>query len=112
MARRSGERRHGHRSWAVDLPNGQPWQRAMLNVPGLTIVVRDAGDGPQAMMLVASPEVAYDQAVLKAELALALRSRVDRARFLREADEAASRALAAEAGRWRWEPGVPPPPAL
>ena len=32
----------------------------MLNVPGLTIAVRDAGDGPQALMLAASPEIAYD----------------------------------------------------
>ena len=32
----------------------------MLNVPGLTIAVRDAGDGPQAMMLAASPQVDYD----------------------------------------------------
>lgn len=39
----------------------------MLNVPGLTIVVRDAGDGPQAMMLVASPEVDYDYRDLQAQ---------------------------------------------
>jgi 2-polyprenyl-6-methoxyphenol hydroxylase-like FAD-dependent oxidoreductase len=32
----------------------------MLNIPGLTIAVRDAGDGPQAMMLAASAELAYD----------------------------------------------------
>jgi len=44
----------------VDLPTDRPWQRAMLNIPGLTIAVRDAGDGQQAMMLAASPEIDYD----------------------------------------------------
>jgi 2-polyprenyl-6-methoxyphenol hydroxylase-like FAD-dependent oxidoreductase len=44
----------------VDLPAGRDWQRGMLNVPGLTIAVRDAGDGPQALMLAASPEIDYD----------------------------------------------------
>jgi 2-polyprenyl-6-methoxyphenol hydroxylase-like FAD-dependent oxidoreductase len=39
----------------------------MLNVPGLTVVVRDAGDGPQAMMLAASPEVDYDYRDLQAQ---------------------------------------------
>lgn len=32
----------------------------MLNIPGLTIAVRDAGDGPQGMMLAASSELDYD----------------------------------------------------
>ena len=32
----------------------------MLNIPGLTIAVRDAGDGPQGMLLAASPELDYD----------------------------------------------------
>ncbi len=53
-------RHFGYYVALVDLPNDQPWQRAMLNIPGLTIAVRDAGDGPQAMMLAASPELAYD----------------------------------------------------
>lgn len=53
-------RHFGHYVALVDLPTDRDWQRAMLNVPGLTIVVRDAGDGPQAMMLAASPEIDYD----------------------------------------------------
>ena len=32
----------------------------MLSVPGLAIAVRDAGDGPQGMMLAASAELDYD----------------------------------------------------
>ena len=32
----------------------------MLSVPGLMIAVREAGDGPQGMMLAASAEVDYD----------------------------------------------------
>jgi 2-polyprenyl-6-methoxyphenol hydroxylase-like FAD-dependent oxidoreductase len=36
-------------------------------VPGLTVVVRDAGDGPQAMMLAASAEVDYDYRDLQAQ---------------------------------------------
>lgn len=44
----------------VDLPAHREWECAMLNVPGLTLAVRDAGDGPQAMMLAASPELDYD----------------------------------------------------
>jgi 2-polyprenyl-6-methoxyphenol hydroxylase-like FAD-dependent oxidoreductase len=39
----------------------------MLNVPGLTVVVRDAGDGPQAMMLAASAEMDYDYRDLQAQ---------------------------------------------
>ncbi|MDI3384560.1 FAD-dependent monooxygenase [Xenophilus aerolatus] len=53
-------RHFGHYVALVDLPNGRDWQRAMLNVPGLTVAVRDAGDGPQAMMLAASPPIDYD----------------------------------------------------
>lgn len=53
-------RHFGHYVALVDLPTDREWQRAMLNVPGLTIIVRDAGDGPQGMMLAASPEIDYD----------------------------------------------------
>jgi 2-polyprenyl-6-methoxyphenol hydroxylase-like FAD-dependent oxidoreductase len=52
-------RHFGYYVALVDLPDGK-WDRAMLNIPGLTIAVRDAGDGPQAMMLAASPQVDYD----------------------------------------------------
>ncbi|MBS0452770.1 MAG: FAD-dependent monooxygenase [Proteobacteria bacterium] len=60
-------RHFGHYVALVDLPSGRQWQRGMLNVPGLTIAVRDAGDGPQGMMLVASPEVDYDYRDLDAQ---------------------------------------------
>lgn len=53
-------RHFGHYVALVDLPNGQEWQRAMLNVPGLSVAVRDAGDGPQALVLAASPAIDYD----------------------------------------------------
>lgn len=53
-------RHFGHYVALVDLPGNRDWQRAMLNVPGLTVAVRDAGDGPQAMMLAASPAIDYD----------------------------------------------------
>jgi 2-polyprenyl-6-methoxyphenol hydroxylase-like FAD-dependent oxidoreductase len=53
-------RHFGYYVALVDLPSDRKWERAMLNVPGLTVAVRDAGDGPQAMMLAASPEIAYD----------------------------------------------------
>lgn len=53
-------RHFGYYVALVDLPGEREWQRAMLNIPGLTIAVRDAGDGPQAMMLAASPELDYD----------------------------------------------------
>lgn len=53
-------RHFGYYVALVDLPATRDWQRAMLNVPGLTLVVRDAGDGPQAMMLAASPELEHD----------------------------------------------------
>lgn len=54
----------------VDLPTDREWQRAMLNIPGLTIAVRDAGDGPQAMMLAASPEIDYDYRDVPAQRAM------------------------------------------
>ena len=60
-------RHFGYYVALVDLPNDRDWQRAMLNVPGLTVVVRDAGDGPQAMMLAASAEVDYDYRDLQAQ---------------------------------------------
>lgn len=60
-------RHFGYYVALVDLPAGREWQRGMLNVPGLTIAVRDAGDGPQAMMLAASPEVDYDYRDLAAQ---------------------------------------------
>ena len=44
----------------VDLPVDREWRRGMLNVPGLTIAVRDAGDGPQGMLLAVSAEIDYD----------------------------------------------------
>lgn len=53
-------RHFGYYVALVDLPVGRGWARGMLNIPGLTIAVRDAGDGPQAMMLAASPEIDYD----------------------------------------------------
>ncbi len=53
-------RHFGYYVALVDLPTGRAWERAMLNVPGLTVAVRDAGDGPQGMMLAASPEIDYD----------------------------------------------------
>ena len=53
-------RHFGYYVALVDLPNDREWHRGMLNVPGLTIAVRDAGDGPQGMMLAASAEVDYD----------------------------------------------------
>ena len=39
----------------------------MLSIPGLSIAVRDAGDGPQGMMLAASPELEYDYRDLDAQ---------------------------------------------
>ena len=53
-------RHFGYYVALVDLPAQREWRRGMLNVPGLTIAVRDAGDGPQGMMLAASPEIDYD----------------------------------------------------
>lgn len=60
-------RHFGYYVALVNLTNERAWHRAMLNVPGLTIVVRDAGDGPQAMMLSASTEVDYDYRDLDAQ---------------------------------------------
>ncbi|SFN34837.1 FAD-dependent monooxygenase [Variovorax sp. OV329] len=63
-------RHFGYYVALVDLPNDRAWQRGMLNVPGLTIAVRDAGDGPQGMMLVASSELDYDYRDLDAQRGL------------------------------------------
>lgn len=72
-------RHFGYYVALVDLPSDRHWQRAMLNVPGLTVVVRDAGDGPQAMMLAASPEIDYDHRDLAVQRRMidGLLSRVD-----------------------------------
>jgi len=53
-------RHFGYYVALVDLPKDREWRRGMLNVPGLKISVRDAGDGPQSMMIAASPEIDYD----------------------------------------------------
>lgn len=53
-------RHFGYYVALVNLPPQRAWARGMLNIPGLTVVVRDAGDGPQAMMLAASPQIDYD----------------------------------------------------
>lgn len=53
-------RHFGYYVALVDLPKDREWRRGMLNIPGLTVAVRDAGDGPQGMMLTASPEIHYD----------------------------------------------------
>ena len=63
-------RHFGYYVALVNLPEGQDWARGMLNIPGLTIVVRDAGDGPQAMMLAASPQIDYDYRDLNAQRVL------------------------------------------
>lgn len=63
-------RHFGYYVALVDLPDTHEWQRAMLNVPGLTVVVRDAGDGPQAMMLAASRELNYDYRDLQVQRTL------------------------------------------
>ena len=60
-------RHFGYYVALVNLPSRQDWSRGMLNIPGLTIVVRDAGDGPQAMMLAASPQIDYDYRDLHAQ---------------------------------------------
>lgn len=44
----------------LDLPTDVDWDLGMLNVPGMAVIVRDAGDAPQAMVVVRSPGVAYD----------------------------------------------------
>ena len=53
-------RHFGYYVALVDLPRDREWHRGMLNIPGLTIAVRDAGDGPQGMMLAASAELDCD----------------------------------------------------
>jgi 2-polyprenyl-6-methoxyphenol hydroxylase-like FAD-dependent oxidoreductase len=63
-------RHFGYYVALVDLPATVQWQRAMFNLPGLTLVVRDAGDGPQGMMLVASDELDYDYRDLQAQRAM------------------------------------------
>ncbi|CAA2109522.1 FAD-dependent monooxygenase [Variovorax paradoxus] len=59
-------RHFGHYVALLDLPKEREWSRGMLNVPGLKISVRNAGDGPQAMMIAASPEIDYDHRDLAA----------------------------------------------
>lgn len=63
----------------VNLPRHHDWQPAMLNIPGLTIAVRDDGDGPLAMVLAASPELDYDYRDVPAQRAIVdtLLARVD-----------------------------------
>ena len=60
-------RHFGYYVALIDLPSHRDWQRAMLNIPGLTIAVRDTGDGPQAMMLAAKAELDYDHRNLDAQ---------------------------------------------
>jgi 2-polyprenyl-6-methoxyphenol hydroxylase-like FAD-dependent oxidoreductase len=59
-------RHFGYYVALLDLPKEREWSRGMLNVPGLKISVRNAGDGPQAMMIAASPEIDYDHRDLAA----------------------------------------------
>lgn len=51
----------------VNLDTDREWERAMLNIPGLAVGVRDSGDGPQAMMLARSPQIDYDYRDLDAQ---------------------------------------------
>ncbi|MCW5657129.1 MAG: FAD-dependent monooxygenase [Burkholderiaceae bacterium] len=60
-------RHFGYYVSLVDLPNDRSWQRGMLSVPGMAIAVRDAGDGPQGMLLAASAELDYDYRDLDAQ---------------------------------------------
>ena len=60
-------RHFGYYVALVDLPDDRAWDRGMLSIPGLAIAVRDTGDGPQGMILVASPEIAYDYRDLDAQ---------------------------------------------
>lgn len=55
------------------------WQGGMLNVPGLMVALRDAGDGPLAMMMARSPQIDYDYHDFTAQRALVAKflSRVD-----------------------------------
>lgn len=72
-------RHFGYYVALVDLPHDRQWQRAMLNIPGLTIAVRDAGDGPQGMMLAAHAQLDYDYRDLQGQRRLidGFLSRVD-----------------------------------
>lgn len=72
-------RHFGHYVALVDLPDNREWEHGMLSVPGLMIAVRDAGDGAQALVLVASPPIDYDYRDLAAH-----RSAIDR--FLSRVD--------------------------
>lgn len=72
-------RHFGYYVALVQLPENRVWERGMLSVPGLMIAVRDTGDGPLGMMLVASPEIDYDYRDLAAQ-----RSAIDR--FLSRVD--------------------------
>lgn len=52
-----------HIGFYVALLNLDPrrtWDRALLNVPGMAVAIRDTGDGPRAMVIVHSPEITYD----------------------------------------------------
>jgi 2-polyprenyl-6-methoxyphenol hydroxylase-like FAD-dependent oxidoreductase len=60
-------RHFGYYVALVDLTGDREWDRGMLNVPGLTIAVRDAGDGPQGMLIAASPGIDYDYRDLDAQ---------------------------------------------
>ena len=60
-------RHFGYYVALIDLPSHRDWQRAMLNIPGLTMVVRDTGDGPQVMMLAVKAELEYDHRNLDAQ---------------------------------------------
>ena len=60
-------RHFGYYVALVDLPDDRAWQRGRVSVPGLMISVRETGDGPQGLMLVASPEVDYDYRDLDAQ---------------------------------------------
>ena len=72
-------RHFGYYVSLVDLPTDREWQRGMLSIPGMAIAVRDTGDGPQGMMLAASPELDYDYRDLEAQrrIIAGLLSRVD-----------------------------------
>jgi 2-polyprenyl-6-methoxyphenol hydroxylase-like FAD-dependent oxidoreductase len=72
-------RHFGYYVALVDLQHDRQWQRAMLNIPGLTIAVRDAGDGPQGMMLAAHAQLDYDYRDLQGQRRLidGFLSRVD-----------------------------------
>jgi 2-polyprenyl-6-methoxyphenol hydroxylase-like FAD-dependent oxidoreductase len=60
-------RHFGYYVSLVDLPKDREWPRGMLSIPGMAVAVRDAGDGPQGMMLAASAELDYDYRDLDAQ---------------------------------------------